>query len=271
MLVIATIVLATISFIFGIFFDDIPIVLKKGIYSRETFWEGFNVSLNYTIFQIITISSVIAYYQKKNKITDYLEQLDNYRKFYKNDRSKVSLETFIIVNSLNKLKYNIKDLQGNFFSNGELKDITFKKTLFSGCDFTSTKLTNIYFYKCFFNGNTFLNCTLNNINIFSPQSIKNFNFEDTNVKNSKFRNVTLSSKINLNLTNSTFNNVIFESFHLNIKLIKKSTFNSCTFKNCSFENFEGDPLSKINSTKFENCNFTNKISTNIQNINSKYK
>ena len=269
MIVVATITLAIISILSGIFFDEIPILLKKGIYARVTFWEGFNVSLNYTIFQIFVISSIIRFYKKRNKINEYLEKLDIFRKYYRNEPTKVSVETFIIINSLNKLKYKIKDLQGNFFLNGNLKDIKFQKTSFNGCDFTDTYLINIYFYKCFFKGNSFFNCKLNNIDIFSPQNIQNINFINSNIKNSRFRNIS-SSKFQLNLRNTSMNHVFFESCHLNIQLLEKATINSCSFINCIFENFKGDTSTKINSNKFKNCIFNNEISSNIKNINSTY-
>lgn len=189
--------LFTLILLSSIFFDQIPLLFSVGIYSRESFWEGFSINLNFIIFQVSIISFFMKtyndYLQRKNKINKHLEKLDIYRKYYKKKPYKISFETFIAVNALKILKYNIIDLKGSFFYDGTLESFVFKNTNFIGCDFEKTLIKNIRFNNCILGGNTFSDCNLNLISLSSPNKINKINFIKTTIKNSTFKNVFLQN------------------------------------------------------------------------------
>lgn len=272
MLIFLILILFILIFLSSIFFDKIPLFFTMGIYSRESFWEGFNINLNFLIFQISIISFTMKtyndYLQRKNKINKYLEDLDIYRKYYKKRPYKISFETFIAINALKKLKYNIKDLKGNFFYDGTLEDFIFDNTNFLGCDFEKTIIKDVSFNDCTLGGNSFLSCNINLLRINSSNKIQNMNFNNSIVKNSNFKNISF---LKLNLSNSSFNNVTFNSCTLFIKILEKSSFNSCNFNNCNFLKVDGTKVTAVfNSNRFNNCTFEKDFLSNVKNINSKF-
>lgn len=72
------------------------------------------------------------------------------------------------------------------------------------------------------------------------------------------------------LSNSSFNNVVFDSCTLSIETLEKSYFNSCRFNNCTFLEVKGAYQATIfNSSKFNNCIYDNSFLFDIKNIKSK--
>lgn len=236
-LVLVGIILTILS---GIFWDRIPLFIPVGIYSKESFWESFFININNMILDVFVIGVLITALNKKredeNKIKIYLDKLDTYRRYYGNNKEKVCLETFIYLEKLYKLDYNIKDLNGNFFYKGNLLDKKFNNTKLKGVDFEKTYLKNIEFNKCILEGNKFKECLLKTV------TFKN-NSGD-NIKNIEFDNC--KKILNLNCING-----IYTKFS-----IKKSKINQVNFQNITFYNINLKD-SKINSFKFVKCIFIN--------------
>ena len=225
--------------------------------------EAFGFIADIILFGIaITIYEIV--WKKKETITRYLEELEDYRGW---NEKEASYRVFGLIKRLHKLNKTDIGLSNCYFV-----EVPFCKNSFNGFDFKESLLYGTKFKKCNLQLSVFNNIQQKHIkNIFDYATvIEKVVFQNCNLRDSKYMNnqkfVDLQflecDMKNAKLSNSGFLWCMFRRIDCKNINFEKSKFVSCVFENIDFNNLKLIDM-ECNTCKFIHCKNIDLIKNNI--------
>ena len=201
--------------------------------------EAFGFMADIILFGIaITLYEII--WKKKETVTRYLEELEDYRGW---NEKEASYRVFGLIKRLHKLNKTDIDLSNCYF-----EEVPFSKNSFNGFDFKESLLYGTKFKKCNLQLSVFDSIQQKHIyDIYDYMTVvEKTIFENCNLRDSKFMNnqkfVDLQflecDMKNANLSDSGFLWCIFRPIDCKNINFEKSKFISCVFENIDFSNLK---------------------------------
>jgi len=225
-------------------------------------WNEYKLNIHVELagaFFDIVIFGIIFYlfqlmFQKKEKIIQLSEQLDDYRDW---DEKEAGYRVIGILKRLHKLgiknvnlsrcHFNdiniIGDVGKSFgfdFKESDLTDVTFTNIILNGANFNRVDGNLVANFADYCNNprTIFTNCYLSRPS-FSKNTFYAFNFNATTFRNAQvidsqfyyaqFRNCIFD---NIKFTNVIFQNSLFQNMDMSIASYVNTKFVKCTFENC---------------------------------------
>ncbi|MFY4844124.1 pentapeptide repeat-containing protein [Aliarcobacter butzleri] len=225
--------------------------------------EAFGFIADIFLFGIaITIYEI--FWKKKETITRYLEELEDYRGW---NEKEASYRVFGLIKRLHKLNKTDIDLSNCYF-----EEVPFSKNSFNGFDFKESLLYGTKFKKCNLQLSVFNNIQQKHIQDFYDYCtvIEKTIFNNCNLRDSKFMNnlnffdlhfLECDMK-NANLFNSGFLWCNFKAIDFHNANFEKSKFKSCVFEQIDFNNLKLIDM-ECNICKFISCKNVDLIKNNI--------
>lgn len=238
--------------------------------------EAFGFIADIFLFGIaITIYEI--FWKKKETVTRYLEELEDYRGW---NEKEASYRVFGLIKRLHKLNKIDIDLSNCYF-----EEVSFSKNYFNGFDFKESLLYGTKFKKCNLQLSVFNNIQQKHIQDVYDYCmvIEKTIFNNCNLRDSKFMNnlnffdlhfLECDMK-NANLSNSGFLWCNFKAIDFHNANFEKTKFKSCVFENIDFNNLKLIDM-ECNTCKFISCKNVNLIKNNtnpeiIKDINELFK
>lgn len=225
--------------------------------------EAFGFMADIILFGIaITLYEMI--WKKKETVTRYLEELEDYRGW---NEKEASYRVFGLIKRLHKLNKADIDLSNCYF-----EEVPFSKNSFDSFDFKESLFYGIKFKKCNLQLSIFNNIQQKHIyDIYDYMTVvEKTIFENCNLRDSKFMNnqnfVDLEflecDMKNANLSNSGFLWCNFKAIDFHNANFEKSKFKSCVFENIDFNNLKLIDM-ECNTCKFISCKNIDLIKNNV--------
>lgn len=215
--------------------------------------EAFGFIADIFLFGIaITIYEI--FWKKKETVTRYLEELEDYRGW---NEKEASYRVFGLIKRLHKLNKIDIDLSNCYF-----EEVPFSKNSFNGFDFKESLLYGTKFKKCNLQLSIFNSIQQKHIqNIYDYATvIEKVVFQNCNLRNSKFMNnlnffdlyfLECDMK-NADLSNSGFLSCNFIAIDFHNANFEKTKFKSCVFENIDFNNLKLIDM-ECSTCKFIRC------------------
>lgn len=230
----------------------------------DEYMKNIQVEMAGAFFDIV-IFGIIFYsiqllFQKKSKIKQLEEQLDDFRDW---DEKEAGYRVIGILKRLHKLGVENVDLSrchfnetnivgdggrifGFDFKNSNLTDVTFTDMTMNTMKFNRVFGNNIGNYAEYYNNprTIFTNCNLRTP-IFSDNNFNGFNFIETAFTNAKFENIQFYFAQfrecifnNTSFENITFSSSSFHNMDITTAKFSNTTFKKCTFVNCVYQDLD---------------------------------
>lgn len=218
--------LLLITVLFSIYFDEIPILIKVGIYNSDDFWKSFLINIHNTLLDTLIFGIIVVYFTKKSEkrrsIERYIEAIDDNR-FLFTDEASYRIATNIKrlnnnkVYQINLTKCNLKKavltnskLDNSEMMGADLEEINLKNSSLIGVDM---KGANLRF------------ANLNGANL-SLAKLRNIKCNESNFTGSCLGECDLLRAI---LENSNFTSADFRGADLSEVSYRNSTFHDANF------------------------------------------
>ena len=225
--------------------------------------EAFGFIADIILFGIaITLYEMI--WKKKEMLTRYLEELEDYRGW---NEKEASYRVFGLIKRLHKLNKTDINLSNCYF-----EEVPFSKNSFNGFDFKESLLYGTKFKKCNLQLSVFESIQQKHIqNIYDYATvIEKVVFQKCNLRDSKFSNnlnfwdlhfLECDMK-NANLSNGGFLWCHFKSIDFHNANFEKTKFKSCVFEQIDFNNIKLIDI-ECSTCKFIHCKNIDLIKNNI--------
>ena len=225
--------------------------------------EAFGFIADIILFGIaITIYEIV--WKKKETITRYMEELEDYRGW---NEKEASYRVFGLIKRLHKLNKTDIDLSNCYF-----EEVPFSKNSFNGFDFKKSLFYGLTFKKCNLQLSVFDSIQQKHIyDVYDYMTVvEKIIFNNCNLRDSKFMNNQKFMDLeflecdmkNANLSNSSFLYCIFKPIDFKNINFEKSKFISCIFENIDFSNVKLVDM-ECNTCKFIHCKNIDLIKNNI--------
>ncbi|MEK4894246.1 MULTISPECIES: pentapeptide repeat-containing protein [Bacillus] len=221
-----------LTVISSIYFDEIPILVKLGLYKENSFWAGFLGNLHNSLLDIFIFTVILSFFTKKrdfeNEIKTYKEMVEEFREL-KTDTASQKISYCIRkfseyeIENVNLTRCHLKGVKLWPNDDGPIKLI---EARLNGSNLSFSNMKKIILTQSDLQAVHLQEANLQSANL-EGTILKNIRCDKTNFRGANLQKTNLSGAV---LENSIFKNTDFRGADLSNVSFKGSEFQDANFK-----------------------------------------